>query len=107
MQSFDALFTLAAKRKGGTEALEALLPKPASVRSLSRIGDDRWFSAMTKCVFQAGFNWKVVEKKCVDQKNEGNLPYQQHFLPDDSWLINGTETLPHLSIWRTFAVSTM
>ncbi len=63
MQSFDALFTLAAKRKGGTEALEALLPKPASVRSLSRIGDDRWFSAMTKCVFQAGFNWKVVEKK--------------------------------------------
>ncbi|MDA9008890.1 DNA-3-methyladenine glycosylase I, partial [Alphaproteobacteria bacterium] len=25
------------------------------------IPDDRWLSCMAKCIFQAGFNWKVVE----------------------------------------------
>ena len=25
--------------------------------------EDRWLSIITKCVFQAGFNWKVIENK--------------------------------------------
>lgn len=61
MRSFEQLFKMAAKRKGGPEALEALLSKPKSAAALRRIGDDRWLAGMTKSVFQAGFNWKVVE----------------------------------------------
>ena len=63
MSSFEQLYARAAERKGGAEALEALIPKPKSDRTLARIGDDRWLSEMTKRVFQAGFNWKVVENK--------------------------------------------
>jgi len=61
MRSFEQIFTMAAKRKGGPEALEDLLSKPKSAAALRRIGDDRWLAGMTKSVFQAGFNWKVVE----------------------------------------------
>lgn len=63
MKSFKTLYATAAKRKGGSKQLEALLTTPKSPRSLVRIRDDRWLSELTKCVFQAGFNWKVVENK--------------------------------------------
>lgn len=61
MHSFDKIFAIAAKRKGGAAELEKLLGKPASAKKLAAIPDDRWLSCMTKCIFQAGFNWKVVE----------------------------------------------
>lgn len=63
MRSFDDLFAMAADRKGGSAALEAMLPKPASPDKLARIADDRWLAMMTRCVFQAGFSWKVIEAK--------------------------------------------
>jgi len=58
---FDQIYAIAAQRKGGETALEALLEPGKSPEQLSAITDDRWLSQMTKCVFQAGFNWKVVE----------------------------------------------
>ena len=61
MRSFEAIYTIASERKGGKEALEALLDKPKSRSQLAALPDDRWLSRMAKCVFQAGFNWKVVE----------------------------------------------
>ena len=61
MRSFDKIFDIAADRKGGPDALNELLAPPKSTAELENIGDDRWLSCMTKCVFQAGFNWKVVE----------------------------------------------
>lgn len=61
MRGFDAIFAIAAKRKGGEDALNALLERPKTPRALAKIGDDRWLAAMTKCIFQAGFNWQVVE----------------------------------------------
>lgn len=63
MKAFQDLYEIAAKRKGGSKALEVLIPKPASTSRLKAIPDDRWLSAMTKSVFQAGFNWRVVENK--------------------------------------------
>lgn len=60
---FARLFEIAAKRKGGTDALEALLPTPTSTEELAALPDDRWLAEMTKRVFQAGFNWQVVENK--------------------------------------------
>ena len=66
MKSFAALYDRAVKRKGGVKALEALLPTPLTKAKLAKIPDDRWLSMMSKCVFQAGFNWQVVEKKWPD-----------------------------------------
>ena len=63
LTSFSKVRALAEKRKGGKEALEKLLVKPKSPRQLANISDDRYLSMMTKCVFQAGFNWKVIENK--------------------------------------------
>ena len=63
MRPFAELCRIAAERKGGKDALEALLPVPKSVAELAAIGDDRWLSAMTRRVFQAGFNWTVIDNK--------------------------------------------
>jgi len=60
MRSFDELFEIAADRKGGPDALEKILNAKPPVE-LESIADDRWLSTMAKCVFQAGFNWKVVD----------------------------------------------
>jgi 3-methyladenine DNA glycosylase Tag len=60
MRSFDELFEITADRKGGPDALDKLLNTTPPV-NLESITNDRWLSTMAKCVFQAGFNWKVVE----------------------------------------------
>lgn len=66
MKSFQKLYEQAAKRKGGEEALEALIPERLSSSALAKIPDDRWLSGMARGVFQAGFNWSVVENKWPD-----------------------------------------
>lgn len=63
MRTFDEIFEIAAERKGGAKALEALLSKPISQQELMDIPDDRWLSMMAKRIFQAGFSWKVIENK--------------------------------------------
>ena len=63
LQSFSVIYEKAAARKGGTDALEALLPKPKSAAQLKRITDDRYLAEMTKCVFRSGFVWQIIEHK--------------------------------------------
>lgn len=63
MRSFDEIFAIAAARHGGADALRARLPKPKAPAQIRATPDDRFLSAMTKCVFQAGFSWTVIEKK--------------------------------------------
>lgn len=63
MLHFDELFGIAASRHGGAQALEAKLTKPVPPDELAAMPDDRWLSILAKCVFQAGFNWKVIENK--------------------------------------------
>lgn len=61
MRSFDEIFAIAADRHGGTDALKARLPKPAA--DFAAIPDDRVLAQMTRCIFQAGFHWKVIDQK--------------------------------------------
>ncbi|MAZ15567.1 MAG: 3-methyladenine DNA glycosylase [Ahrensia sp.] len=61
MRSFDEIFAIAAERKGGADTLNAMLEPPLGAPDLARIPDDRWLAQSTKCIFNAGFNWKVVE----------------------------------------------
>jgi len=37
--------------------------KPKSADELAAIPDDRWLAMATRCIFQSGFNWKVIEAK--------------------------------------------
>ncbi|MGI9352632.1 MAG: DNA-3-methyladenine glycosylase I [Rhizobiaceae bacterium] len=64
MSSFAEILDRAFKRHGKPEMqahLEASVPKSSA--ELSAIPDNRWLSQATRCVFQAGFNWKVIEAK--------------------------------------------
>ena len=63
MRHFDDIFAIAAARKGGPDALSALFTKPLTTSELAAIPEDRWLSQLTKNIFNAGFNWKVVEAK--------------------------------------------
>ncbi len=63
MHHFEEIYNLAAERHGGAKALEGKLVKPISLADLAEMPEDRWLSIITKCVFQAGFNWKVIEAK--------------------------------------------
>ncbi len=63
MRSYSEIFDIAAARRGGSDRLSAALTKPLAPEDLAQIPDDRWLSQITKCIFQAGFNWKVIEAK--------------------------------------------
>lgn len=63
MGRFQDIYDRAADSKGGSAALEKLLQTPKSKSELEATPDHRYLAGMTKCVFQAGFSWKVVEQK--------------------------------------------
>ncbi len=61
MKSYAEIHALALARKG-SEALVAHMPQPPET-PLAEWSDDRLLSEFSKRVFQAGFNWKVIENK--------------------------------------------
>lgn len=61
MRRFAEIWDIAAERKGGDAALEEMLSKPKTPDELAAIPDDRWLAMMTRFIFNAGFNWKVVD----------------------------------------------
>lgn len=63
MTPFADLFAIAADRHGGAAALAAKLPDPVPAETLADLPEARWLSALTKAVFQAGFNWSVISAK--------------------------------------------
>ena len=63
VRAFADIRARAADRKGGEAALAALMPALKTAAELAAIPDDRWLSTISRCVFQAGFSWTVVEKK--------------------------------------------
>lgn len=60
MKSFASLYKAALGRHGEAE-LKTHLPNAKTARALSATPDDRYLSAMARCIFQAGFVWKVVD----------------------------------------------
>jgi 3-methyladenine DNA glycosylase Tag len=61
--SYKKLYQLACKNRGGVDQLEAILPRPKTTEQLVSQGDDRYLSMMTRCVFRAGFVWRVIDNK--------------------------------------------
>lgn len=63
MRTYDEIFAIAAGRKDGRDALEALLEPPPPGAEVAAMPDDRWLALFSRHVFSAGFNWKVIEAK--------------------------------------------
>ena len=87
MMSFKTIQSRAEKRKGGKEALAALLPPAHDLKALVKLTDDRVLAEMSRRVFSAGFAWSVIEAKWpgFEAAFLGFQPTQLLFQPDDFW----------------------
>ena len=87
MVNFAQIRSRAETRKGGAEALQALLPEIPSNSDIAKVRDDRCLAEMAKCVFRSGFSWKVVEAKWPDFETVfmGFEPKPLLFQPDEYW----------------------
>ncbi len=66
MEKFDSIYQRACERHGGEQAIARMMPTVRTPRALARTRDDRWLAQMTRCIFQAGFVWRVVDHKWDD-----------------------------------------
>ena len=66
MEKFASIYQRACERHGGEAMVKKLVPKVRSPRALAGTRDDRWLAEMTRCIFQAGFVWRVVNHKWDD-----------------------------------------
>ena len=60
---YDWLYETVRKRFSSDDAMEDYLPKALTAEQLKRQGDDRYLSAMSRRVFQAGMQHSVVNNK--------------------------------------------
>lgn len=63
MEKFSTILHRAQERHGGEEGLTAKISEYDHMNDAAAKSDDRWLAEFTKRIFQAGFNWKVVETK--------------------------------------------
>lgn len=87
MEKFADIHARAARRKGGVEALDSILPRPLSAQLLARKSDAACLSMMSRCVFRAGFSWKVIDKKWsgFEKAFYGFRPAVLVALPAETW----------------------
>ncbi len=82
---FDEILNIAISATGSREILSERLPRPLSSSNLQEIKDDRFLSMISRCIFRAGFVWKVVDKKWANfEKTFLNFnPLAVAYLSDD------------------------
>jgi 3-methyladenine DNA glycosylase Tag len=87
MTTFSQIRARAEARKGGAEALAALLPNVPARSALRELKDDRVLSAMAQRVFSAGFAWSVIEAKWpgFEEAFLGFEPGRLALSPDEFW----------------------
>lgn len=85
MKSFSTIEDMAREHHPDLEDRLAAHGQPKSPQELADIPDDRWLSTMTRCVFQAGFVWKVIEAKWpgFEAAFDGFDPVTVSFYSDD------------------------
>lgn len=82
---FSDIHERAIARKGGVAQLNALLPQLPPASELEERGDDRYLAEITRCVFKAGFVWRVIDNKWpgFEAAFQGFVPaYWQQVSPD-------------------------
>jgi len=94
MRTFAEIEAIAIEHKGTQAALEESLPQPASDKTLRQTTDDRYLAAMTRCVFNSGFVWKVIAAKWPDFETvfAGFNPRYNASLSDEQLEIFATDT---------------
>ncbi|MBW6400852.1 DNA-3-methyladenine glycosylase I [Roseomonas sp. HJA6] len=89
MRDFQAIFALAAARKGGPAALEAMLAEtaPRSPAEIAATPDDRILAEMTRRIFNAGFSAKVIADKwpAFEAAFEGFDPRRNAFMTEEQF----------------------
>lgn len=85
MRSVDELFELAASHRGSRAVVEDMMPSIKPADEIKALTEDRILAGITKAVFQAGFSWKVIEKKWpgFEESFEGFVPVRWKFMSDD------------------------
>ncbi|MFZ1813312.1 MAG: DNA-3-methyladenine glycosylase I [Rhizobiaceae bacterium] len=64
MGKFSKIREIAVSRHGEEKvAVRLAASQPRKADELAAIPDDRFLSMATRCIFQSGFNWKVIEAK--------------------------------------------
>jgi len=63
MLSFEVIQNRAANRKGGIRELDRLMPARPDSEAVAALAEHRILAEMSRCVFQAGFAWRVIEQK--------------------------------------------
>lgn len=84
-RKFAPVLKLAAGHHGGEKVVLEKSANAHAVKNLARVPADRLLSVMTKCVFNAGFNWKVIEAKWdgFEEAFEGFDPGKLAFFGED------------------------
>lgn len=63
MIQFSDFYQRARERKGGDSAIADHLPEVATASEHISRSDDRYLSDLTRCVFRAGFVWRIIDNK--------------------------------------------
>ncbi|MBW4710018.1 DNA-3-methyladenine glycosylase I [Roseobacter sp. YSTF-M11] len=86
MRSLEDILAISVGRKGSVEAIFEGFAPSKTPAELAAQPDDRWLSAMTRAIFNAGFNWKVVESMWpgFEAAFEGFAPGRCSMM-DDTW----------------------
>lgn len=82
---FSTIYDQAVARKGGEDVLRGLLPAVPGREQLLAQGDDRYLAELTRCIFRAGFVWRVIDNKWpgFEAAFEGFVPaYWQQVPPE-------------------------
>ncbi len=87
MQRFAAIRKRAEARKGGSAALQKLLPPAPDAARLRALPDDRVLAEMARRIFSAGFVWRVIEQKWpgFEAAFLGFDVARLNFEPDEFW----------------------
>jgi len=87
LSDFKIIRQRAEQRKGGANALKAMLPAIPDHEALRALPDDRILSQMTKRVFYSGFVHKVVDNKWpgFEEAFDGFDPAALNIASDEFW----------------------
>ncbi len=64
MLKFDEIYHSAVLHKGGVDALHLLLSDAIKPKgAVAAVDESRFLAEMTRCIFQTGFSWRVIQNK--------------------------------------------
>lgn len=99
MDKFSAIRRRAEKRKGGAEALSALVPDKVDNADLANVPDNRILAQMTERIFCSGFVWSVIKAKWAGFEAAflNFEPDALLFQPDEFWesLVSDKRVIRH------------